>query len=157
MEGDPAPFMIRHPGPAVVCPTPAAVGIRTPVMSDLPGYPDITMWGIVDPDAIGGKVFIEVVIIHLRGIIFIIPLIGPFLAGRTRRRRSLFSLIRNVDDAARKEKETQKDGQDIFFHGFFPPRNLLANIVPTIFSLSNLKRQRIFSYYVPKKGHLQPK
>jgi hypothetical protein len=69
-------------------------------MSDVPGDPDIAIRGIVDPNPIRGKVFIEVVIIHLRGIISIIPLIGPFLAGRARRGRSLFSLIGNIDYAA---------------------------------------------------------
>jgi hypothetical protein len=111
--------MVRDPGPAVVCPDPAAVGIRTPAVSDVSGDPDIAIRVIVDPDPIWGKVFIEVVIIHLRGIIFIIPLIGPILAGSTGRGCPLFSLIGNIDDATRKEKETQKDGQDILFHGFF--------------------------------------
>jgi hypothetical protein len=53
------------PGPAVVCPGPAAVGIRMPARSDAPGDPDIAIRGIVDPNPIWGKVFIEVVIIHL--------------------------------------------------------------------------------------------
>jgi hypothetical protein len=60
----------------------------------------------VHPDPVGGKVFIEVVIIHLRGIILIVPLIGPLLAGGPRRGRTFFPLIGNIDDAARKEKET---------------------------------------------------
>jgi hypothetical protein len=74
-----------------------------PVMSHVPGDPDIVVRGIVDPNPVWGKVFIEIVIIHVRRIFFITPLVRLFIARSAGWGWSLLSLIGDIDDATRKE------------------------------------------------------
>jgi hypothetical protein len=72
-------------------------------VSHSPGNPDIAIRSVVDPDSIGGKIFIEVVIVHLDGITFMFPLVCPLLSGWARWRWSLFSLIGNINYATGKK------------------------------------------------------
>ncbi|RFT16037.1 MAG: hypothetical protein OP8BY_2043 [Candidatus Saccharicenans subterraneus] len=52
MEWDPAPWMMRNPGPAILGPDPAPIGIGSPVTANSPRDPDITVGIIINPVAI---------------------------------------------------------------------------------------------------------
>jgi len=65
----------------------------------------------MNPDPVGRQVFIKAVGVHLRRIVSIFSFVTSVLAGGPGRGLPSFSLIGDIDDAARKKKGGSEHGE----------------------------------------------